>query len=242
MMPDATFETLLDQLDQLVAMFEQHPDETVQNQVTALLTAIDMIHREGLTRLLTTLRESRGEDIVDELRHDRVVETLLGLYGLVELDLPEEPALVPSASPTVEQILLQYGERARWTAVADLEEIPEGTMLGVSVDEVRALLVNSGGEIYAVRNACAGTDLPLDMGQLRGHQIICSWHGCEYDARSGQRTDGVTGRLQVYPVALRGSSVELAMQQPLPPPPAAVDAAAAAGREGGCGSGQCGCS
>jgi nitrite reductase/ring-hydroxylating ferredoxin subunit len=241
MMPDETFDTLLDQLDQFVGIFEQHPDQTVQEQVTALLTAVDMIHREGLSRIVDALRDSGGDELVQKLADDRVVETLLGLYGLVDLELPEEVNETPAPVATVDQILLQYGSRARWIAVADMSELPEGTMIGVSIDEVKALLANVGGEIYALRNSCAGTDLPLEDGQLHGHRLICPWHACEYDARSGQRSDGGSGRLQVYPVALRGSSVELAMQQPLQAG-SASQTAAAAGVQGGCGSGQCGCS
>lgn len=232
MMPEETFRTLVDQLDQLVSMFESHPDQRVQDQVTALLTAVDMLHREGLTRLVERLREHGAEDSLDRASEDPVVETLLGLYGLVDLELPEEPQ--PATVQPSDAALLRQRARARWVPVASAGEIPDGTMISVDVEDIRALLVNVGGQIFGLRNACSGTDLPMDMGQLRANHLVCAWHGCEYDVRSGQRTDGGEGRLQVYPVAVRGDSVELALQ-----PGPVVQAPAA---RAGCGGGQCGCS
>lgn len=234
MMPEETFRSLLDQLDQLVALFDDHPDEIVQGQVAALLTAVDMLHREGLARVAEQVKECGGDELFQKVTSDPVVEILFGLYGLVDLDLPEEPA-APAAPPaaSTDQILLQYGARARWVPVADIEQVREGSIISVEADEIKALLVNIGGEVYGFRNACAGTDLPLEMSRLRGHNLVCPWHGCEYDARSGRRADGGKGKLQVYPLALRGSSIELAVQASEPP---------AHKTGGGCGEAQCGCS
>jgi hypothetical protein len=94
-----TFLNLIEQLDDLVAVFENHPDEATREQAVALLTGLDMLHHEGLGRLVEALRLTGGSEPLDRaVQQDPVIRTLLGLYGLAELDLPEEPE--PEASVT----------------------------------------------------------------------------------------------------------------------------------------------
>lgn len=81
---------LIEQLDELVAIFEDHSDPATQEQATALLSGLDMLHREGLQRLVSMVKQAAGQDVIDQAVEDPVVEILLGLYGLANLDLPEE--------------------------------------------------------------------------------------------------------------------------------------------------------
>lgn len=89
-MPYETYLNLIAQVDDLVDRFEHHPDATTREQALALLEGVDALHREGLTRLVEALREAGAGDLVARAAEDPVVEILLGLYDLVELDLPEE--------------------------------------------------------------------------------------------------------------------------------------------------------
>ncbi len=97
---------LIDQLDDLIAAFEQHPDITTREQAITLLSGLDALHREGLGRLVERLRAAGADEMLDHALSDPVVRTLLGLYDLAELDLPaEEPppnvAFVPLENLTV---------------------------------------------------------------------------------------------------------------------------------------------
>lgn len=83
---------LIQQLDELIALFEEHPDPVTRERAVALLSGLDALHREGLRRLTDRLREFGGEAILQQATKDPVVEVLLGLYDLVDLDLPDEPA------------------------------------------------------------------------------------------------------------------------------------------------------
>lgn len=85
------FLRLIDQIDRLVEAIDEQP-EAVQTHFTDLLRAVDRLHREALVRLTTHLRGTGGGDALDQAAADPIVRTLLGLYGLAELDLPpEEP-------------------------------------------------------------------------------------------------------------------------------------------------------
>jgi hypothetical protein len=98
MMAYESYLNLIRQLDDLIAGFEQHPDPVTREQAIALLGGLDVLHREGLGRLVERIRGMGGGELLDQAVTDPVVETLLGLYDLAELDLPEEPA--PAGSTT----------------------------------------------------------------------------------------------------------------------------------------------
>jgi Fe-S cluster biogenesis protein NfuA/nitrite reductase/ring-hydroxylating ferredoxin subunit len=88
-----------------------------------------------------------------------------------------------------------------------------GELRAVETDGVKVLLANVGGEVYAFRNGCAVDGLPLEGGRLTGEGVlVCPWHNCAYDARSGKRIDepGEAG-LPVVPVALQDGSVRVAV-------------------------------
>jgi hypothetical protein len=99
-----TYLNLIRQLDELIAVFENHPDPATRDQAVALLGGLDMLHHEGLGRLVSFLRNTGSSALLDHALEDPVVRALLGLYGLAELDLPEEPEAAPAAFVPVERL------------------------------------------------------------------------------------------------------------------------------------------
>jgi Fe-S cluster biogenesis protein NfuA/nitrite reductase/ring-hydroxylating ferredoxin subunit len=91
-------------------------------------------------------------------------------------------------------------------------DVPPGELRLVEADGVAVLLTAVDGEIYAFRNGCPVDGLPLEGGRLTGAVLVCPWHNCAYDARSGQRLDapGEAG-LPVLPVALDGGRLKVAV-------------------------------
>lgn len=128
-----------------------------------------------------------------------------------------EPAAPPARPPPANFIPLQAVGAVRplhrpvFTPVGSVAGLPPGALRGVEVAGARILLCNVAGEVYAYRNACPGSDLPLDMGQLKEIAILCPWHNCVFDARTGKRLDGGEGRLDVIPVAIRDGEIQLAL-------------------------------
>lgn len=101
--------------------------------------------------------------------------------------------------------------RPVFAPVGPVESLPPASMRGISVQGTPVLLCNVAGEVYAFRNACPGSDLPLDGGRLRDFTLLCPWHNCVFDARTGKRLDGDEGRLAVIPVAIRDGLIQLAL-------------------------------
>lgn len=74
----------------------------------------------------------------------------------------------------------------KFVYVADLLEIPVGTMKLVLVDEREVLIVNVKGKYYALSNKCPHAGGSLSEGKLDSNIITCLKHGAEIDVTTGK--------------------------------------------------------
>jgi len=139
----------------------------------------------------------------------RVVEAALreGFPGFRELVAEEPPA---------QQEIVRLGRRPvrrpRWVAVGRLKELEPGTLRAIRPQGASLLLARLGEEVYAYRDGCPpGSALTLHLGRLEGAALVCPWHGCRYDVRTGRRTDGEGERLPALPVAVQGGEIKVAL-------------------------------
>ncbi len=105
-------------------------------------------------------------------------------------------------------------KRPVFVEVGSFDELPAGTLKAADVEGRSILLVNVDGEPYAFQNVCpVDGRSPLDGGRLTNGVIVCPWHNCAYDARSGKRADDEPGQaaLAVVPVALREGVLQVAV-------------------------------
>ncbi len=96
--------------------------------------------------------------------------------------------------------------------VGTVEDVPTGGTLAVLAGDVPVLLLGVSGDVHAFRNGCAVDGLPLEGGRLTDAVLVCPWHNCAYDARSGKRLDepGEPG-LRPVPVAVRDGALRVAV-------------------------------
>lgn len=108
--------------------------------------------------------------------------------------------------------LLQI-EALRRPVFADVGAPAVGELKAAVVEEIAVLLVNLRGEVYAFRNGCAVDGLPLEGSRLTDEGVlVCPWHNCAYDARSGKRVDDpAEAGLGVVPVAVENGTVRVAV-------------------------------
>ena len=126
-----------------------------------------------------------------------------------------EPMSKKAADPPDESQLLQIEKLRRpvFVEVGAFDELEEGTMKAVDVDGRSVLVLKLDGEPYAFVNVCpsAGARLPLDGARLSGSVIVCPWHNCAYDARSGKRVDDEPGpALAVLPITVIDGALQVA--------------------------------
>ena len=168
----------------------------------------DVVGGVVYARLHMTPRRGEEQLPLERVRADieaALRECLIGFQELEFRDRSEQSA--PSAVIPLES--LRHAHQPVYQDALSEDELAEGTLRAAMVNKVPVLFARVGGEVYAVRNACADSPLPLDMGTLEGNEVHCPWHGCRYDVRSGRRTDA-DGRLQVMPVTTKAGRLLVA--------------------------------
>jgi len=140
----------------------------------------------------------------------RVVEEALreGFPGFMEL-------VAEAAPPPTSEKPIQLGRkplrRPRWVSVGHVEDLEPGEIRALRPEGTSLFLVRLDEEVYAYRNGCPpGSALALHLGRLEGPTLVCPWHGCRYDVRTGKREDA-EGKLAVLPVAVREGEIEIAV-------------------------------
>jgi 3-phenylpropionate/trans-cinnamate dioxygenase ferredoxin component len=243
LLDDEQFQAALLRLDELVQQFESMPYPTIREKVFEVLQAIDAVHREGLHRLVSLLPHEGREEWLEQAAADPAVRALLLFYDLapeaVKEGLPAEPTPATAApangsppagvGPAAGYIALDRVQLLPTTApardrrletpslepVARLADLPPGATLSVAIADLRVLLVNVAGDIFAVGELCPGSDLPLSFGALEEHRLICAWHNEVYDVRNGRCLDPAgredNPRLPVYPVSVEQGEIRLAL-------------------------------
>lgn len=92
--PRTTLQMAVQQLDEMVASFEQDPEPTVRERAITLLQAVDAVHRPGIVQLAAYL-DAAGPGLRERALADPAIRLLLELYEL----LPAEPAPPPGFVP-----------------------------------------------------------------------------------------------------------------------------------------------
>lgn len=147
------------------------------------------------------------DELLARIHHDLEMALKEGLPGFVEVEIGDRQA---GASGLVQLGGLRKARKPVYRRVTDARDLPEGTLLPLQVGELPLLLTRVDGEVYALRNRCGDSPLPLEFGALDGHTLVCSWHACEYDIRTGATGDGFT-RTDVFPVRVADDGIEVAV-------------------------------
>lgn len=142
------------------------------------------------------------------VRKDIEVALREGFVGFQELVLRDRHA---GAGAVVPLESLKRARKPVYRAALRESELAGTGLKAVELLGQPLLLVRLDAELYAVRNRCGDSPLPLEFGSLAGAELRCSWHGCRYDVRSGRRLDGGTDRLAVFPVRVSDGLIEVAI-------------------------------
>jgi len=93
--------------------------------------------------------------------------------------------------------------------VGKASAIPPGKMVKISVDGKEILVVNSDGNYYAMDDTCTHSGASLSEGQLQDSIVTCSWHGAQFDCKSGKlvKFPAKINNLKSYNVVLESDEV-----------------------------------
>ncbi len=92
-------------------------------------------------------------------------------------------------------------------SVARVEDIPQGQVKVVSLNQKAIAVFNVGGTFYAISNICPHEGGPLNEGRVKGHVVACPWHDLAFDIRNGQGTDGGGYCVGSYEVRIENGEV-----------------------------------
>ncbi len=65
-------------------------------------------------------------------------------------------------------------------------DIPEGKLSKVSIGGKEIMIANIGGSYYAMDDTCTHSGASLSEGRLEGADVVCGWHGAQFDCKSGK--------------------------------------------------------
>ena len=120
---------------------------------------------------------------------------------------------IEAHSPEPQLLQIELMRRPVFAEVGMLTDLGPGAMKVVSADGIDVLLANVDGDVYALRDGCPVNGRTLAGGRLAGSIVVCPWHNCAWDARSGKRADDEPGAadLPVVPIAVEDGALKVAV-------------------------------
>ena len=88
-----------------------------------------------------------------------------------------------------------------------VSELDQGKMKTVGAGKA-VVLVNAGGELYAIDNECPHAGCDLVDGTVEGESVVCECHGSQFNVKTGAVERGpATEAVRTYPVRVEGDDV-----------------------------------
>jgi len=84
-------------------------------------------------------------------------------------------------------LTIHESDSSAWLKVANVDEIPLGTMKHVEVNDREIAIANVNGKFYAIDDRCGHMNARLSSGGLRGNIVTCPQHGAQFDVTTGKK-------------------------------------------------------
>jgi 3-phenylpropionate/trans-cinnamate dioxygenase ferredoxin subunit len=92
--------------------------------------------------------------------------------------------------------------------IAKTDEIPDGKMKVIKIDNNNILVTNIAGKYYAIGAKCTHAGGDLSKGKMDGNIVICPRHGSKFDVITGKSVSGPAKQsVPIYQVKIQGKSI-----------------------------------
>ncbi|WP_017315313.1 Rieske (2Fe-2S) protein [Mastigocladopsis repens] len=99
--------------------------------------------------------------------------------------------------------------------VASVADVQPGKMKAIVVESKEILLVNVGGQIFAMQRFCPHAGADLCAGKIVDSKVICPKHNAAFDLATGEAVDKAkllflkfpTKRTETYRVKVENNSI-----------------------------------
>jgi 3-phenylpropionate/trans-cinnamate dioxygenase ferredoxin component len=100
-----------------------------------------------------------------------------------------------------------------FTTVAQITDLPPGSIKTVMTGDTHLALANVNGDIYAIEDVCSHDGGPLGEGEVLDFEVECPRHGARFDVRTGKVTafPAVVG-VRTFPVKVEGGDVKVSLE------------------------------
>ena len=100
-----------------------------------------------------------------------------------------------------------------YVRVCPVAEVKPGGVVSRDIDGTPVALVQcEDGTIHAIHDVCSHEEYPLSDGEVVGCTIECTWHGSEFDVRTGEALNlPATEPVAVYPVDIRDGDIYVSL-------------------------------
>ncbi len=103
-----------------------------------------------------------------------------------------------------------YSDGCEFIGIGSPEELKSGERLFVEINELRIVIFNIAGRLYAIGDVCTHDDGPLGDGDLDGFEIACPRHGARFDVLTGKAISlPAVVDIPAYPVRISNGQIEI---------------------------------
>ena len=194
------YQEILQHLNQMMEEADGLPYPNAKELLFSILKYFDSIHREPLSRLMELLEKNHPE-VVQSLQSDFTAKTMLGLYDLIDENKPRttpKDEKIIGFIPLEEVGLLQPIKKKEWLELGNIDDFEEKKLYAKNFEKINFLISKVDAEVYAVQNQCVDSILPIDHGSIEEHYLICPWHGCRYDLKTGKAVNHPDKQLEIF--------------------------------------------
>ncbi len=97
---------------------------------------------------------------------------------------------------------------AGYVKVCEVADVPPGTMHPVEIGEIKLMVVNADGSLYALNRICTHETADLSTGFLNGSVVTCPLHLSRFDVKTGMvENPPATVPLATYRLKVEGTTV-----------------------------------
>lgn len=98
---------------------------------------------------------------------------------------------------------------ADYITAASSEQVKEGEILTVIVDETPIGLTRLNGQVRAFHDVCTHDDGPLAEGALDGEAVVCPRHGARFNLLTGAPTFPAPTGISIYETVEENGEVKV---------------------------------
>ncbi|MEO6132457.1 MAG: Rieske (2Fe-2S) protein [Saprospiraceae bacterium] len=201
LLSDIEYQDLAVKTQQLIDEADQLPESYAKEIIFTLLEKFDLLHRESLSRLLKIIQE-KSPALLNEMEKDFAVQSIFTLYDLFEIK--QETSHAPPLS--LKDALHEIESKIRmpiWIPAGNVSELEPGQIYFREFEGVKVLICIVDDELVAYQSNCPGSILSMEFGKIENGNLLCPWHGCIYDLRTGIKAGDKKTILKRHPVTMK---------------------------------------